>query len=699
VVFLASCFSLQIGVLQFSLLRHVTSWLLFGCFAALVISSLALLCYQTAHCIARIWHRERWFSRVFLVITLIVTAGAVTPFAYAPPDEAFFGFADQGVYLNSAVHLARTGSYRIDVPILRETPASLRPWMLANEPAEAQRHNGPAPQFWNYHTGFLLDPQPNRGSSVDNGFVSDIGKLDPVFPPGFPLVLAAAYQSAGWQALMLVNRVVIILAAVLLGLIANHWLPPKGVVGICVFLVAVFLPLNIWAGRTFYAEPTALCFWLVAVLMWAQSRLVGTVTSALIAGAALAAALYVKFDILLVGSLTILGIVLSGRSPFKWISLVTARVVSEFALIGWWQFSWPNFFGNITSLAQSRTIWVLAVAGVLAVIWLYRKRTRPRAASIASASRPLLHAIVAVSIVALAAYAYWFRRDVPQARVDHFFYWPIQSMLRSYREDTFYRLGWYWQPFGLWLAVMGVATISLSVRTGWQKTFFWAALIPLAMLSYDLRNNPLQPYAMRRLVLAALPLLVIGGVAFFPIATAIVMELLKRRKLVRERSHALIAATSGTMVLLSGFAPINSRLNTQPPRGNFAGLVEQISKIAHSLPSHSIVVIRRNSPLASLATPLQFLEGVDAILVDPASHSTTYQTAFVQALKEWTGRGHRVFFLTAVPNDQLDLFGAQFDSTGHGVLNFPVVSQSASTLNTEPVAVEWEYYVEQIRIP
>jgi len=660
-----------------------------------------MLGHEAARALIQTFECRRFRGGVFTLSALVIAAGAAVPFAYAPPGEPIISAADEGIYLSSAIHLARTGSYRIEAPILRETPSGLQPWMLGYEPAEAQRRSDASPRFWNYHTGFVLDPQPPDDSGDPARPISSQATINPQFPPGFPLLLASAYEVGGWHGLAVANRILMILAATLLGLLAHRWLPARGVIGLCVFLLALDQPLNLWVGHSFFAEPSALCLWLLALLAWARRRGSGDAGAGLLAGAALTAGLYLKFDTLLVGSLTALAVFFTSGLRFRIAFLLPSGVVGLGALLAWRQFSWPNFSGTLGALEQSRMLWFVAAGGLLALGWKWReKRRRPsHGTSKHHSVRRYLSLGLALTVLVLAAYAYWIRPNPGEAEADRFFFWPIEGMLRSYREETFFRLGWYWQPLGLALAVIGIALLGLRLRGAWPKAFYWAGLTSLVILSYDLRNNPLQPYAMRRLLTAAMPFLILGAAASLPLMWE---ALLQSRRPWQKRMGRRVSAgltLAGTAALLTGFSPINSLLNTKPKQGSFGGLMAQTSQLANLLPPHSVVVIRRNTPLASLATPLQVLEGIDTILLSPASHSQPYQVAFNRAWQEWVRRGRSVFLLSSVAGDRLDLFGVSLTSRAQGTIRFPLVSPSAVRLNTDVIEIDWDYSLEEIQLP
>jgi|GEM_PF-1192239 len=694
--FVGSCLAVQCGAFRFFGLRTLALWLIAACFVFLSVAMLLALSGEAGSAIVRIFNCRRFMRAAFILSAAVVAAGAALPFAYAPPGEPILGGADQGIYIASAIHLARTGSYRIEAPILRLTPSALQPWMLGHEPAEAQRRTGVAPRFWNYHIGFFLDPQPRDDPPDPAEPISSKATINPQFPPGFPLLLAAAYETGGWNALSIFNRLCMILAAALLGLIANRWLPVSGVIGLCVFFVGLLQPLNLWIGRSFFAEPSTLCFWLLAILTWQRRRILGETFAGLLAGAFLAGALYLKFDLLFAAALTGLAVLFTAGRRFKIAFGIASAVVGLGALLAWREFSWPNFYGNLTALGQSRALWFLAVGGLLAVGWTW---WRSRRATGELRFRFYYPIILAAVILLLAAYAYWIRPNPGEANADRFFYWPIDGLLRSYREETFFRLGWYWQPLGLGAAVLGVALLGFRLRHAWQKAFFWVGLIALVVLCYDLRNNPLQPYAMRRLVPAAMPLLVLGATAFLPVVSQTLFRQRWRNKGNKIRQTiAAAAALAGSVALVTCFTAINSQVNRQPSRGDFGGSVAQISDLAANVPAHSIILVRRNVPLASLATPLQLVQGIDTILIDPSSHSSAYEAAFARAWQDWTRHGYRIFLLSGIEQDRLDLFGANLVIQAHGTIRFPIISPSPVKLSTDVIQIEWDYFLEEIQL-
>ena len=187
------------------------------------------------------------------------------------------------------------------------------------------------------------------------------------------------------------------------------------------------------------------------------------------------------------------------------------------------------------------------------MFFLYHRR-RQTLFSLPSATPWLPWAGAALTLLA-SGYAYFVRPKVG-VEYDRFFFWPAGAFIRSYREDTFVRLGWYWQPWGLAWATAGVAALAFQLRAAWQKTFWLLGAGALCVLCYDLRNNPVQPYAMRRLVPAASPLLISAAATF----GAWAVEAWRRGRPGGGRASRwgpAVTVVTGA-VLLVGFRPVNN---------------------------------------------------------------------------------------------------------------------------------------------
>jgi hypothetical protein len=195
-------------------------------------------------------------------------------------------------------------------------------------------------------------------------------------------------------------------------------------------------------------------------------------------------------------------------------------------------------------------------------------------------------------------------------------------------------------------------------------------ILALAYFCYDLRNNPTQPYAMRRFTPFAMPIMV-AGVSAFPWFGA------NNRK----RAFALVAATAAVLI---GFIPINARMNSNT---NFFGSTGFVESLARLIPSNAIVLIRADGPLSSLAAPLLLIHTRASLLVSPPLHDPNYTAIMARTISAWTHSGHPVFLLTDTPLARLSLFNIQWKETSEMQLDTTFFGDSVSQLEDSPSSI------------
>jgi hypothetical protein len=285
-------------------------------------------------------------------------------------------------------------------------------------------------------------------------------------------------------------------------------------------------------------------------------------------------------------------------------------------------------------------------------------------------------------LLILAFYAAVLRRD--PVSPDTYFFWPAQKLIRSFREDTFWRLSWYWQPWGLAASCVGIAALMLWLRKAWQVAFWALGLVFLIGLTYDIRNNPIQPYAMRRFFPFATPLLTAGAAVCGRYLADRIPTKPDRRRLMRT-----IAQVGLSALLLVGFIPVNRVLNRQ---GEFPGVHSQIAELAGKLPQNAVVLTNEATLLSWLATPLQFIFEKDALTLAP--HVFT-DSAFQSLVRQWREQGRSVYLLTESPGVRwIEGSDSQvLNPTNYGAIRTSYLFQSATERPKNFVAFNLPYYL------
>lgn len=613
--------------------------------------------------------------------TLIVM---VTFFLYARPAERILGREDQGTYSSSAIHLANTGKYSVHAPVLRLIPREFNPLFFLYEPLAGFSRQSSPPRQWLHHIGFLVEGD----------------QIIPVFPPGYPVWLASVYSWGGWRGLAYQGYLLLILTSLALSLLIQKvWeycgtpahdshdplpnsqhshsgmgpnLPPNSQKGtgnpMAVWggLLYLLMPLALWLARTYYAENLLVLVWLLAI-WWLLHE--PCPWSSFAAGIWASLSLLIKVEGIVILLATLIGLaggILFRRTKFN-LPLFSGLVIGLAPTALWFATQNTAYFdqtllavGGIRSLALFAAL--LLVTGVFA--WQLNRHPPLKPDLL---HRYMIHAVI-LFLFLLSLYGYFIRPH--PGNPDQLFYWPTQSLIKSYREDTFYRLGWYLTPAGLGVAVIG--TLLLLRRISWNALgLFWiTGLSLLIYLSYDLKNSPAQPYAMRRMIPFCLPLLVMGmayGASLLP-----------------RRSSLLLI-----LILILATTPLNLKLNRTPI---FPGVREQLESLASRLPDKSILVTSTDEPGTFLVSPLQVMYGKNALALQIPEQGSpderAYRKAFERCIQHFTAHGWRIFLLSENPG--------RF--TGSGIKTVPLFQDNITTryfinrsesldLNIHP----WEY--------
>jgi hypothetical protein len=552
-------------------------------------------------------------------------------------------------------------------------PKSLFPWVVKQEPAMANRTAKPPPLHPRYHACLLITDQAR-------------GQVASQFPPGFPVLLGAAYASGGYTARSAVNVLLVLASAFLASLLMAQW--QGAVAGIATFLCFLWFPLEIWIGNSLFSEPLLQFFWLLQLFAWTE-REPSPLAAGILAGLTAGLASAVKIDAFPVEFVLLAATLLfKGPRTFKVAFLASFLPAAGIAGLLGWQYNRPYWQDTLQALIETNhkammAAAFLAGAGVV-VLFVVRRfcQRHPEAETYsAKARRGFLFALTGAGII-LAAYAWWIRPN--PAHPDSFYYWPAKEIIRSYREETFARLAWYWQPWGLALAVAGSIALFWRSKTIWQWLFLSVGALFLISFCYDLRNNPIQPYAMRRFMPYAMPFLLMGcgwAVAgLFAIRHSSVV------------SKVLAVALAG--LVLGGFWPINERLNSA---SDYTGLRSNLSSLAAKIPANAVLLTPEQSPLSHLASPLEFVYERPCLRLSVDARSPAFVTAFTQALIQWQKAGRQVFLLSGRANDTFTLAQFQSHTVAAGTLEISAVASSSETLVTEATPIKLSWFLNEVQ--
>lgn len=440
---------------------------------------------------------------VTVVVLLLAWRGA--------PTENLMGVQDEAYNLATAMALIRNGTPTVAAP----DPMPDGAW-TSERPTQAQRAKN-------------ADSIGKRRAAYGFLFYDQNGRLRSVFPTGFPLLMAGFGVLFGESAIFWSNTLLLIGAAAAGGrLAANNG---GSLAGWGAGMLILCCPLHLWISRTAFAEPMLSFIFLSALLQLVNRGSSPTKTSVIGAVMLLASALpLVKFEGWLATGAIFAGLFVSARNQKERMRIGIIGGAGALLLLALLTRSGSSYMvDTLASLTKvfAYKVRLVALTSVFSLIligvgWTLRKSFSRRdilcleAEKFGQVAEWTFPRVLAV-ILALSALVFflWIRPALTHG--DTFYYWPLERDILSWREHTLARLTWYLSTPGLILGFFGICALTLRRNAGVVAPVLAAVFfITFFFLAWDIRNNPVQPYAMRRFVGYATPLLCIG-LAIWPL--------------------------------------------------------------------------------------------------------------------------------------------------------------------------------------
>lgn len=511
---------------------------------------------------------------------LVLIALAATVFFIAPPAEYVNGGRDPGIYFNTGIQIAKSGSLTIDDRLVRTVPDEYLDLFL--------RPDVTIETVDRRFLGFFV-------SDEESGTV--VGQ----FLQLYPLWIAMAYDASGLTGARYVQGL-----WALLGVLAIYFAGAALLGRRAAFAGAALLSVNVaqvWFARFFNAEMVVQGLVFAGLLAYARAHVDADRFFAPIAAMLFGMTLFAHLlGILVVGAVSmavILGRCVGQRVLIAFVlplAVMTAAAAAYFVVV-----PWPYVFMSFQFILEQEKaprLIVAAAGAVAAVLVAFRVTTRWTAAG--AATRIWLPRLLLASIWLLAAYALVFAEGGDRLQ-DLNPYWL-----------TLYT-GLYLQPLGLAAALIGWTLVS--------GPRFWrgSALVLLAaafaiVIFYNARITPDHFWMARRYVLVILPvsLLLAGAAAFTPVIW-----------LDRCRPGWAAALTVGRLRAAAG-AVLVAVLGWQYGQTTWpilryvehAGMIPALSRLAASLTPRDLLLVESRSLADThiLAPPLAYIHDLDVLV-------------------------------------------------------------------------------------
>ena len=572
-----------------------------------------------------------WLWRVLGCVVLVAAS-----FYYHHPSERILGQSDAAAYAYSGVAFARGEGFGPQRPLLdtmlpevRECVVETRFPMGLRDAAPKLR---PRPFYLEWQIG---EKKP--------------GNLVPRFPPGYPTILALGYRLAGWEGLLAVNGVLILLAGLLVMYLAGKWAGP--VAGFLAASIWAVFPLNIWIGNTTLAEPLVLLLGLAGVAAWVRALESRNSSWPLLLGICVGMAPLAKLDAIPWLALPLM-YAWEARRQGLWraclpvLTMTPCLGVSAVILFNAGSgYTWENVITLIKQPAVRVVIAVGAMGLIGGVIAVWKLQLFAREEVLAEAGTQLnrcsrwttwLKWIFFSGAVGALIYLYFVR---PRwAGSDQIYWAPMGCVVPTLRELTLQRLGWYLPPVALWVAMVSAVAAALWVKETWMRTFATIGLIILFFISYDHIDFPAQPFGLRHFVPQAIPVLVIS------LAGASHWLVLKPEY--RRWGQGII----GVLVLyaIGCCVAVDQKMN---PRSDAEGLITQFQSIADTVGPGAIVALRQSNPLIEIAPMLAF--GFQRDIMPLQTRNAQDRQSVENYLRAQEQAGRSIWLWTSAADDTL----------------------------------------------
>ncbi len=523
-----------------------------------------------------------------ILIALLLGSGIV----YFRPHEYVLGGGDAGTYTNIAAALVQTGDFVLHdewMPVLRQH-ADIT---LRQQPAVWQT------RYLQFVGWYSDDHNPAR--------------LIPQFFPLHPVLMAVGVSLGGLLGGLLASPLWGVLGLAAVYLVGRQLFDRR--VGLITAVLLAVTPTHIYFARYPTTEPLTLLLVFASLLAFQQlwDKPDSHPIWGVFGGLTLGAAMLTRIDLPLV-ILLVFAALFIRRGQNRWSKAWTAYTLTTgvlmihailSALLINWPYTWNTYSSVLRLLSRSSLVVglsLLGLAGMGLVFVGWRQGWIKPAIVSQVVQSPKMHAITAVAIILLSAYAY-FLRPILEPPVTYSA-WPSGNEIPLLNGQNWLRMGWYLTPLGVLLSTLGLAWIVLKKSWGRYGLFLSVGVLTTIQYIYNIFNTPYHIYAMRRYVPIVIPMLMIyAAVAITAVARA------------RPRKYAQLAGGALTLALVGGMI---YQARFVLPQQDYAGAIEQIAALNEQLAPNALIIINEPSGggfADQIGVPLRFIYGHDVATI------------------------------------------------------------------------------------
>ena len=526
---------------------------------------------------------------------------------FLPASEYIIGGKDPGVYVNEGVQIAQRGALVVRDPVVAAVPAFARDLFL---PTDRPADQYLAPRFMGF---YVLDP--------DRGLV--VGQ----FPHAFPASIAIGYGLNGLTG----ARTAVSFWGVL-GVLSVYFLGARLLGRPAAAAAAVLLALNVaqvWFARYPNADIVMQAVLFAALIASARAHVDGDRFFAPVAGTLLGLLLFLRIDAVVGIGAVIAGLGLGYAVGQRVYWTFWPPLAAAAALAVWYYADPMRAYVEVPLAFMWRVSpWQLAAFAGAGAALLAALVAGRRSAVFSRRITDVLPSVLAVVVVALAAYAFMFRH--PGGKLaEHDAY-----ALRTFAD-------FYFTVPALIAALVGYALVARSVF--WRDPAFALTLTAFALFFfYKIRIVPEHFWMARRFVPVILPgaLLLVAGAALTGV----------RGRLVWTRA---IRGPIGIVFLALLAVHYARAASPIVDHVEYAGLIPKLEALATTIQPDDLLIVESRdsgSDVHVLALPLAYIYARNVLVL---STPIPDKAVFAAFLEDAAARYGRVLFLGGGGTDLL----------------------------------------------
>jgi hypothetical protein len=312
----------------------------------------------------------------------------------------------------------------------------------------------------------------------------------------------------------------------------------------------------------------------------------------------------------------------------------------------------------------------VALAGMF-LIWLTRKKLIILLRRFEK-NKNIWNICLIAAVLAAFAYLYFIRPYIPNVHID--------GGIRSFREESLIRLGWYISPIGIILCLSGFILFILKKSKAEHLFFILLVLFNFSLFLYDPNIYPEHFWAVRRYV----PFIIPAAVVF----TAVTIEELIT--LGHKWSKTLGTALSLLLIVYFGITARPFIFHTEYKR-----VGEQLEALAQTFDNNDIILTADTNYTSRLVgTPLDLIFDKNVLPL-----KNDYDKEILKKfMRDKGGQGYNIYFIAApldldILSDILDEI--EYENTKTVEINTHIAQPSLNYIPANTMERNWIFEIIQ----